>query len=593
MAVVMTTKFYEGDTPAWHDLSKVVFTSPNMDSPNTAGTRSHILPGQLDLGMWYEDQSNMYRMEDKQETDVSTYFGYLAQVHDPFDMDDAPLYITIGQTDQSNWIEYIRERVNSYPMTYTQVAPALTSIISYDDATYSGIAPNIVTMVVQEGGEGGNAAPPILDGAIHFPTPFFPTRVSFLNHYTIHDGEEIRHYSTKTFRISGDGEELFYDNTMTDDDTYTYDSDIFYYSDSTKYSDFYIELLEQNGTFATISGVVMRSLVFTGHYNTSVAAVTCSSGINPENSLNEEGWYVDETGTDPHWVTLSFSEPKRVTKVTFLQLYGYYIKDYKIQACTTINGTYVDLYSGRAPSNTNMNTVTFSNYVGYSYYRLYMYSRYVSSAGYGIKYFTLYEYKEDESVTDPITLYIDNENTIGISHANNAESTDYLFKLSVDSVDGSGVVASGTSIYGWGQTGDSAGHVTNTNSIVFEVTIGECYDCRLTAWDDVTHSTTLNHLIASDRCRVSCLVYNANGTALSPTENEGVSFIHPPVLNKIFKGNTVYEGENLYYGDFDMRYRTGYVLGDYLIFKPMLYNIDDTVPYGIHDHVIVLHYSYT
>ena len=168
-----------------------------------------------------------------------------------------------------------------------------------------------------------------------------------------------------------------------------------------------------------------------------------------------------------------------------------------------------------------------------------------------------------------------------------------MFKLGIDSVDGTGVVVSGTSIYGWGQTGVSADQIKNTNSIMFEITIGECYDCRLTAWDDATHSTTLNHLISTDRCRVSCLVYNANGIATVPTENKGVSFVHPPALNKIFKGNTVYEGENLYYGDFDMRYRTGDVLGDYLMFKPMLYNIDETVPYGIHDHVIVLHYSYT
>ena len=67
MAVVMTTKFYEEDTPAWHDLSKIVFTSPNIDSPNTAGTRSHILPGQEDLGLWYEDTSNMYRISGKQD----------------------------------------------------------------------------------------------------------------------------------------------------------------------------------------------------------------------------------------------------------------------------------------------------------------------------------------------------------------------------------------------------------------------------------------------------------------------------------------------------------------------------------------------
>jgi hypothetical protein len=52
MAVTITTEFYE---TTWHDLSKVVFTSPNMDTGITAGTRSHILPGELNLATWYED----------------------------------------------------------------------------------------------------------------------------------------------------------------------------------------------------------------------------------------------------------------------------------------------------------------------------------------------------------------------------------------------------------------------------------------------------------------------------------------------------------------------------------------------------------
>jgi len=73
MAVTITTKFYEYNTPAWHDLSKVVFTSPNLISPNTAGTRSHILPGLLELATWYEDTSNMYNIFYKQVNSVESY----------------------------------------------------------------------------------------------------------------------------------------------------------------------------------------------------------------------------------------------------------------------------------------------------------------------------------------------------------------------------------------------------------------------------------------------------------------------------------------------------------------------------------------
>jgi len=64
MAVTINTNFYQEDE--WKDLSKIVFTSPNMDSPANAGTRSHILPGQGALGLWYEDASYMYRIEPEQ-----------------------------------------------------------------------------------------------------------------------------------------------------------------------------------------------------------------------------------------------------------------------------------------------------------------------------------------------------------------------------------------------------------------------------------------------------------------------------------------------------------------------------------------------
>jgi hypothetical protein len=74
MSVTITTSFYEYDTPAWHDLAKVVYTSPNLDSPNTAGTRSHILPGELDLATWREDTSNMYRIFNEQAGSVGSSF---------------------------------------------------------------------------------------------------------------------------------------------------------------------------------------------------------------------------------------------------------------------------------------------------------------------------------------------------------------------------------------------------------------------------------------------------------------------------------------------------------------------------------------
>lgn len=133
------------------------------------------------------------------------------------------------------------------------------------------------------------------------------------------------------------------------------------------------------------------------------------------------------------------------------------------------------------------------------------------------------------------------------------------------------------------------------NSIKFEVSGpigGECYNNRLTAWDSTDHSTIDNYLIANDHVKVSAVAYNYDGSEESPTN---ITEVHPPVYNKVIKGNTTISGVDYYYGDFTMEYQNvppDYKTGDILIFRPMLDNITGVVPYGVHDFVITLHYSY-
>ena len=473
MAVVITTKFYNG--AEFRDLSKVVFTSPNMDSPNSAGTRSHILPGELDLGMWYEDTSNMYIIETAQNEYTSTYFGYSADLHEDVDLDDPPVSVGVYNTNQTDWLEFIRDAVGG--------------VVGYTQITVSGSAD-----------------------------------------------------------------------------------------------------------------------------------VTATAGItNPENAFNGGQWTVSAT-TEDHCVLLYFSNSIRPVKVTFSSVAGYESKYFDIKAtyaptnsgidCATTSGiTWTTLYDGTNQDNmleytNDPQTFSFSNVKPFSHLRFGFYSKWVVSGGYSMQDCTISGYNNDDTITTQKSVYVGKEGDpetnqiIYVANAQPGISDDVDVILEIDGTQGEETVASGTTATTWGWPGawptrTAEPDVNSTDSIVFELTIGEAYNCRLTAWDDATHDTTLNTLISSNRCRVSCVAYNANGTNVEPTENEGISFIHPPVLNQIFKGNVVYEGENLYYGDFDMIYRTGAVLGDYLIFKPMLYNIDDTVPYGIHDHVITLHYSYT
>lgn len=474
MAVTMTTQFYEEDSPAWHDLSKVVFTSSNIDSPNTAGIRSHILPGEPDLGMWYEDTSNMYIIETGQHNYTSTYFGYSADLNGTVDLNDPPVAIGINGTNQSDWLEFIRDAVGG--------------LVDYAVITVSG-----------------------------------------------------------------------------------------------------------------------------------VADITATDGIsNPELAFSSGQWSVPAE-TEDHRVLLYFTNAVRPVKIVFNSVAGYEAKYFDIKAsyaptssgttCATVSELdWTTLYNGTTQANmlaysNDPQEFVFSNVKPFSHLKFNFYSRWSASNGYSMSDCTIFGYNNDDSITTQKSIYVgidtggDNQ-IVYVANAQPGTSDDVDLILDLDGTAGIGTAVSGTTVAAWGWPGSwptrtSEPDVNSINSVVFELTIGEARSCRLTAWDDVTHSTTLNHLIYTDRCRVSCVAYNATGTALEPTENEGISFVHPPVLNKIFKGDVVYEGENYYYGDFYMKYRTGAVLGDYLIFKPMLYDVDNTVPYGIHDHVIVLHYSYT
>lgn len=171
------------------------------------------------------------------------------------------------------------------------------------------------------------------------------------------------------------------------------------------------------------------------------------------------------------------------------------------------------------------------------------------------------------------------------------------YRLIIDELTtNSGVISNDAQLYMWGYSNTVRPlDLDTSNSIMFEVTTGEAYNCRLTAWDDVTHSTLMNELIANDHVRVSAIAFCGSNSKLNPGENKNpLNLVYPPAHNRIFKGNTTFAGYEYYYGDFDMvyRYQTG-VYGDYLMFKPMLYGIHPGISYGVHDFIVTLHYSYT
>jgi len=148
----------------------------------------------------------------------------------------------------------------------------------------------------------------------------------------------------------------------------------------------------------------------------------------------------------------------------------------------------------------------------------------------------------------------------------------------------SGTLVSGTCVSGSGYS-----CFCQANSINFQLTDGQCEDCRLTAWDDATHSTTLNEIILGQHCRISAFAFNYEGSDFK--NPDAVNVVHAPAYNQILQGNVA----GKYYGDFAMNYWPSDYnqTGDFLIFKPMLYGLHSGISYGVHDFVIVLHYSYT
>jgi hypothetical protein len=124
MAVVMSSNFYQANV--WKDISKIVFSSPNMNSPSIAGTRSHILPGEGEIGTWYEDTSQMFRIEDHQYTTESDFFNYRMKSSGEVNLLSNPEYIDVKQINIKNSPDELVKYVES-EFNYTKGINPLTS----------------------------------------------------------------------------------------------------------------------------------------------------------------------------------------------------------------------------------------------------------------------------------------------------------------------------------------------------------------------------------------------------------------------------------------------------------------------------------
>ena len=673
MAVTITSKFYQNSL--WKDIAKIVFTSPNMDSPAVAGTRSHILPGAGALGLWYEDSSMIYRIEALQEVTVSDYFNYKMVCSDTIDLSDTSKnYIDITEVNDLTIEPFVKTEAmvgtTGYELCNHRVV-STTLTPSYAVSSISKVSHIFDTVSGSFSSRSGGyqividdkfysypgwyadyiSTAPVCEIVFEFDAPLQLGKVEL-------NAVGYENVKTTTYLNSGDliDDSCGYQygsgagsasNIITSGwgpttTSKTYTTDVYYpgtftISGSNNNSSWSSVLAAQTVSTMGVKSFTVNS--FTGYKYLKINITgTAKRGIGGlklytysyDTGPGDKGLYIYEYSDEDDIRELTVNNiipiegttyTDNITEVTqeisggvaYLTMSGinFYnvflasavdINNYMTLAACTISGatilddttstTYLKSEDANMPVLTSIDVVGETLTLTASGSKNIIVNNYAEAGTAELSYITTAtgthntEYNYYPMTGHTIRRYS--------SHLKNRRES---YRLVVDEyITSSGIISAGSPLIMWGFY--EAPDMEVNNSIVFEVTVGEAYNCRLTAWDDATHSTTLNELIQGDHARCSAVAYCCKGSKLAPTysgdEDYPVNLVYPPAHNRIFKGNTFALGEKYYYGDFDLVYRyQADVYGDFLMFKPMLYGIDSSISYGVHDFLITLHYSYT
>lgn len=679
MAVAITSKFYQDDE--WKDISKVVFTSPNMISPATAGTRSHILPGEGALGLWYEDTSEMFRIEDHQWATDSDFYNYRIFSKNEVNLQDAVGYIDVVNPNYNNFDLYIKENasvdIDSYSdqtgliidsetrleyrplqecldeihntsddrltttvqVLYTGVLVSTGGTINYFDAI-SYIEKNVRTY--------GWYTPVIEEIPQCYITFTFsePTKVVYVEMSSIMRGTEITRYTYAgslapsstieeneynkyfigNYNIQASNDEVSWTILYTGANTDNLDKSI--YLSNTQYYKYYrLNILNNtslNDTTFDRDFYGLRNLRFNAYQfstdpgSESIVLYEFNDLDNPKvlkisNAYPRQAALPTLTTTSDDNLIEGSIYISHTTVSGQATIYEVNINDVADEYDNLVTATCTSSTISGVGSSTSANTYLKQDNISVTCDAAAWYDDPTAGPEYTM-FFTCQGTKSVvvdtvDWVGETEITYITVASGITVSGTNYASLSGYTtritesslyervesYRLVIDEyVTNSGIILENEPLYIWGNN-DATLDLDATNSVVFEVTNGEAYNCRLTAWDDVTHSTIINELIQGDHVRCSCAAYCASNSKLDPGELEDpLNLVYPPAHNRIFKGNTNLGGYKYYYGDFDLiyRYQSG-VYGDFVIVKPMLYGIDSSISYGVHDYILTLHYSYT
>ncbi len=515
MAVVITSQFYQA--AAWKNISKVVFTSPNIDSPAVAGTRSHILPGEGALGTWYEDTSSMYRIKEYQSTTASDYYNFKFSTTTDLNTFSLPSTVSVSGTSDSYDVFY----------DYMKASVGCTA------TGYRALSPSNIT----------------------------------------------------EYRVK-----LEYSSSIAD----------------------------SNDDMAYLPNIMASGIVTPGVATTAIYETTTTFAAGDTYNI---AWVAKViTGTADCYFEIDFDKPYKVTKIFMRGQYAYdiaptptyfhkrFFGNYTIHGRLKVTDAWTLLYTGANTTDIEASVFLSSTAGFYRYYKITILNN-TGLTGCTTTYYALsalqffvYTYNNTPTRNKAAYLFDTNGNAgaLYISDVNSLGLNSYQLNVASSTISSgtlsSGILQRGTEFKSWGSLSNNVDFTVN-DSIVFEVTTGEAYNCRLTAWDDVTHSTTTNELIQGDHVRCSAVAYCSTGSKLTPTESfppDPVNYVFGPIHNRILKGNTIDSGYNYFFGDFDLVYRfQSTIYGDFLIFKPMLYGIDTNISYGVHDYILTLHYSYT
>lgn len=682
MAVVITSKFYQ--ETEWKDVSKIVFTSPNMDSPSVAGTRSHILPGEGALGTWYEDTSEMFRIESSQTTTDTDFYNYRMKSKENVDLQEEAGYIDVKEMSYSSFDSFIKENVGVEIIGYLDSTSLVidrkakleyTPVHSNLNEIHDTVTTKFEYLVEKEeeecnitpGGEisaytyykkeiirnYGWYSPVITDIPTCYITFTFedPIKLTAMSMSSLEyseretQGPEPGSYSTcelyvlntditldesiyfiGNYNIQGSNDQETWTTIYTGANT-TNLTTFVYFTNSQYYKYYKLNILNNTGLNSSTFDVAyygIRALTFyTYEFSTSpgtdnVAVYDISDpdniltfkisnaypqqGTTPSNTLTNEDHDIEgivyatvasgtpdysiytvdlNLTTDPYDYVVTAECVAGTENGTGTDISGQiYAKEDKINVTIEATAEFEVpgdptsklIFSSQGTTEVDVDTADWIGTADITYTTL--------ASGTLISGTNTYDMSGYTTRTYDATLYSKREN----------------YRLIIDEYTStSGIIAEDADLYVWGYDTNLELDMNTQNSIVFEVTTGEAYNCRLTAWDDVTHSTTINELIQGDHVRVSAVAYCCKGSKLTPEESKDpLNMVYPPAHNLILKGNTFAYDTKYYYGDFDLvyRYQTD-VYGDFLIFKPMLYGIHSGISYGVHDYIITLHYSYT